>query len=201
MFALSAPILAIIVIAVIVVSYVISVFNTLQRLKTQITASIQEIGNQLKRQASLIPNLQAVVKKHLSHEKDIINALSEARQSARKAEKTGRADDISKAIEQVQSVIPQINVVVEDNPELKTDETLGKFMDELRDTADKIMYARRSVIDLSQSYNVQLVTFPSNVVAGLFGFKQEQGLATPTSGDHLSVSKSEMQDIKVNIEE
>jgi LemA protein len=179
--------------------YVISVYNSLQQLKTQILASIQEIGNQLKRQASLIPNLETSVKGYLKHEKEVFKMLTEARKSVAAAEKSGKAGDIEKAIESIQAVVPRIAIAVEDNPEMKADKTVTKFMDELRDTADKLMYARRSVIDLSQAYNVKLVTFPSNLVANLFSFKPEKGLDTPLSGEHVSVSSDEMKDHKVSL--
>jgi LemA protein len=191
---------AIFAVALVLVAYAISIYNTLQRLKTQIVASIQEIGNQLKRQASLIPNLESSVKSYLKHEKGIYKLLSDARKSVIKADKTGSLKDIDQAVEQIQSVIPQIQVVVESNPELKADKSVTKFMDELTDTADKLMYARRSLIDLSQSYNEKLVVFPSNLIAYVFGFKPEQGLATARTGDHVSVSSSETKDVKVNLD-
>lgn len=194
------PIFAGILLLVVVIAfYVISVYNGLQSLKTQIQASIQEIGNQLKRQASLIPNLESSVKGYMKHEKGIFKMLTDARKQVEQAEKSGNASDIDKAIESIQAVVPKIAIAVEDNPEIKADATVTKFMDELRDTADKLMYARRSVIDLSQAYNVKLVTFPSNLVANLFSFKPEKGFQTPTSGQHLEVSASEMSDPKVSI--
>lgn len=179
--------------------YIVMVYNNLQRLKTEIHASIQEIGNQLKRQASLIPSLQASVKGYMSQEKEIFKMLTDARTSAEAAAKSGSANDIEAAISKLNQVMPRINVAVEDNPEIKSDATVAQFMSELRDTADKLMYARRSVIDLSQNYNVQLVTFPSNLVAQLFGFKAEKGLDTPLSGSHVSVSDAEMKDVKVEL--
>ncbi len=181
------------------VAYVISIYNTLQRLKTQITASIQEIGNQLKRQASLIPNLENSVKGFLKHESGIFKMLTDARKSVEAANKTGSPADIEEAISKVQSMVPQIQVAVEDNPELKSDVTVTKFMSELTDTADKLTYARRALIDLSQAFNEKLVMFPSNIIAGLFGFKEEKGLVTAMTGDHVSVSSQEMKDIKVDL--
>lgn len=186
-------------IGVLVAAYAVAVFNSLQTLKTQIHASIQEIGNQLKRQASLIPNLEASVKGFMKHEKGIFQMLTDARKRVETAQKSGKAGDIDKAIESIQSVIPQINVMVESNPELKSDATVTKFMDELTDTSDKLMYARRAVIDLTQNYNVKLVTFPSNLIAGAMGFKPEKGLATPTEGAHVEVSEAETKDVKVNL--
>ncbi|MBP7774600.1 LemA family protein [Candidatus Woesebacteria bacterium] len=193
--------LPIILIAVLVggVMYVVGIYNFLQRLKTQIAAAIQEIGNQLKRQASLIPNLEASVKGYLKHEKGIFQMLTDARTSAAHASETGSGKDINDAINKIQSIIPQIAVMVEDNPEIKGDATVTKFMAELSDTADKLMYARRTVIDLTQSYNEKLVVFPSNILAGMFGFTKEVGLSMPASGSHLSVSDDEMKDVTVNL--
>jgi LemA protein len=191
--------LPIIVILAVVFLYVIGVFNSLQTLKTQIKASIQEIGNQLKRQAGLIPNLEVAVKGQLKHEQGIYKMLTEARQSVAKADASGSAKDIDQAVAKIQNLIPQIQVVVESNPELKANEAITKFMDELTDTADKLTYARRSVIDLSQSFNEKLVVFPSNIIANIFGFKEEKGIATSTTGAHMEVSSEEEKNPKVNL--
>jgi len=191
--------IVLVVILALIFFYVISVYNSLQALKTQIKASIQEIGNQLKRQAGLIPNLEVAVKGQLKHEQGIYKMLTEARQSVAKADASGTAKDIDQALSKIQNLIPQIQVVVESNPELKDNETITKFMDELTDTADKLTYARRSVIDLSQSFNEKLVVFPSNLIAKLFGFKEEKGLMTSSSGAHLEVSSEEEKSPKVNL--
>lgn len=184
---------------ILIAFYVMSVFNGLQRLKTQIKASVQEIGNQLKRQSGLIPSLENTVKGQLKHEKGIYQMLTDARKSTLKAEQTGNSKDINQAIDDVQKVIPQIQVVLESNPELKANEAITKFMDELTDTADKLSYARRSVIDLSQAYNEKLVVFPSNIVANLFGFKTEKGLEAPMTGEHVAVTEEEMKTPKVDL--
>lgn len=187
------------IILAIIVIYVVSIYNSLQTLKTQIKASIQEIGNQLKRQAGLIPNLEVAVKGQLKHEQGIYKMLTQARQSVAKADDSGSVKDIDQAIQQVQGLLPQIQVMVENNPELKANETITKFMDELTDTADKLTYARRSVIDLSQSFNQKLMVFPSNLIARLLGFQEEQGLVTAQSGAHLEVSKDEEKSPKVSL--
>lgn len=187
------------IILALVVLYAVGVYNSLQTLKTQIKASIQEIGNQLKRQAGLIPNLEVAVKGQLKHEEGIYKMLTEARQSVAKADSSGSAKDIDQAVSKIQNLLPQIQVVVESNPELKANETITKFMDELTDTADKLSYARRSVIDLSQDFNEKLVVFPSNLIANMFGFKEEKGLVTPDIGSHLEVSSEETKSPKVNL--
>lgn len=190
-----------IILAVLAVAafYVMGVYNSLQTLKTQIKASIQEIGNQLKRQAGLIPNLETAVKGQLKHEQGIYKMLTEARKSVAKADQTGDVKDIDQAVSQIQNLLPQIQVAVESNPELKANEAITKFMDELTDTADKLTYARRSVIDLSQTFNEKLVVFPSNLVAKMFGFTEEKGLETNMAGEHVSVSTEEMKNPKVSL--
>ncbi len=189
----------VIIILVGIALYVISIYNTLQQLKTQVAAAIQEIGNQLKRQASLIPNLENAVKGFMNHEKGIFEMLANARKSVNAAGSNATAANIDKAINDIQSLVPKIAVMVEDNPELKSDATVTKFMSELTDTADKLMYARRTVIDLTQNFNEKLVMFPSNIIAGMFSFKPEKGLQMPTDGTHLTVSETETQDVKVNL--
>lgn len=193
------PLFIVIAIGVIAVVYVISLYNGLQSLLTQIEAAIQEIGNQLKRQASLIPNLEASVKSFMKQEKEVFTLLSQARQSVEKASKSGSAASIDAAQEQLNAVLPRLQVVVEDNPELKSNETVQQFMAELRDTADKLSYSRRAVIDLTQQYNQKLVVFPSNIIAGMFGFKKQAGIATPMTGAHLEVSEDETHDHKVSL--
>lgn len=186
-------------VGLLLVAYVISIYNQLQKLKTQIQASIQEIGNQLKRQANLIPNLEATVKGFLKHEKGIFKLLADARSNSQKAAESGQMQDLEAAMQSMQSLIPKIAVAVEDNPELKSNEAVNKFMAELADTADKLMYARRTLIDLTQYYNEKLVMFPSNIIAGMFGFKPEKGLSTPGSGAHVEVSSAETKDPSVNL--
>ena len=182
-----------------VVLYVISLYNLFQTLKTRIKASIQEIGNQLKRQSSLIPNLEASVKASFSHETGIFKLLSEARASSAKAVRSGSLADSEVAIDQIQKLVPAMNVLVESNPQMQAQASLTQFMNELRDTSDKLMYSRRILIDLSQEYNMKRMTFPSNLVAQVFGFGEEKGLAGMESGSHLEVTQKDTEDVKVSL--
>ncbi len=194
--------IGVIVLGVMVVAalYVISVYNQMIRTKTQIEASIQEIGNQLKRQADLIPNLQESVKGYLKHEKGIFAALTDARKAVESAVKQGGAKAVESAQNMVSSVLPKLQVLVESNPEIKGVEVVSRLMNELRDTADKLMYSRRTVIDLSQDFNQLLMVFPSSLVAWLFGMKKEKGLGTPTSGKFLEVNEEETKTPKISLE-
>lgn len=185
--------------AVAVVGYVISVYNNLQTIKTRIKASIQEIGNQLKRQADLIPNLTESAKGYLKHEKTIFKQLTDARKTVAAAIKSGSTQKMIDAQEVLNKVLGALNVIVESNPEIKASEIIGKLMNELRDTADKVMYSRRTLIDLTADFNRILAVFPSKIIASAFNFKPEKGIQVAEMGEHLEVSEAETKTPKVNL--
>ncbi len=179
--------------------YLMTTYNTFKTLETRHEASVQEIGNQLKRQASLIPNLEASVKGYMKHEKEIFKDLTDARKLAESATSadTKKLDSLESKLK---TLIPKLQVIVESNPQIKADSVVTNLMEELRDTADKLMYSRRVVIDIAQQYNQMLVTVPSSLIANLFGFKKITGLAMPASmGGATSVSEAETRDVKVNL--
>ncbi len=188
-----------IILAVAVGLYLVSLYNFFQTALTRIKASIQEIGNQLKRQADLIPNLEASVKGYLKHEKDILTMLAEARKMVNLAVKTGDVARQTQAAGMLSDVMPRLSVIVESNPELKGNTTVTTLMEELRDTADKVMYARRTLIDLSADYNVKVITFPSNIVANMFAFKEQSGLKVADMESATSVSTDETKSPKIKL--
>lgn len=187
------------VLALALVIYLISTYNWFATARTRIQASIQEIGNQLKRQADLIPNLEAAAKGYLKHEKGILEALAEARKVVAKAAKSGNLTEQADAASALSGIMPQLSVIVESNPELKANTTVMSLMEELRDTSDKVMYARRTLIDLTADYNVRVVTFPSNIVAGMFKFTPEQGLKLANMDDATSVSAADTKSPKISL--
>ncbi|MGA2910728.1 MAG: LemA family protein [Candidatus Microgenomates bacterium] len=186
-------------IILILILWVVSIYNFFVSTKTRVGASIQEIGNQLKRQAELIPNLEASAKGYLKHEKGIYDELTAARRAISSAVDSGNLKKMADAGKMLSDVLPKIQVVVESNPELKGAEVVTNLMDELRDTSDKVMYARRLLIDLTAEYNVRLVSFPSNVIAGMFHFEKLVGLETPADGAEMKVTEEEMKTPKVNL--
>lgn len=179
--------------------WVITNYNFFVSSKARIKAAVQEIGNQLKRQADLIPNLESSVKGYLKHEKDIFKNLTDARKQIDSAIKSGDVQKMADAGSHLAEVLPKLQILVEDNPEIKSDAVVAKLMNELRDTADKVMYARRLVIDLTADYNVRRVTVPSSFIASLFKFEELQGLITPQKGEHLEVSAKDTKTPKVNL--
>lgn len=179
--------------------YLWSSYNRLAILKTRIGASIQEIGNQLKRQADLIPNLVDSVKGYLKHEKGIFKDLTDARRAILEATAKNDPELMVAASDRLGKTVGQFRVLVESTPQIRAVESVTKLMDELRDTADKVMYSRRTLIDLTADYNIMLVTFPSSIVAKIFKFEREKGLQTPTEGEHLKVSSEEVKTPEVSL--
>jgi len=193
-------ILTIIIIFVAIIAvYIVGIYNFFVTTKTRVNASIQEIGNQLKRQADLIPNLETSAKGYLTHEKGIFDELTSARKSIIDASNSGDIKKMSDAGKIVSDILPKIQVAVESNPEIKGAEVVKNLMEELRDTSDKVMYARRLMIDLTADYNVKLVNFPSNLIANLFKFDALKGLETPESGEFIKVTAEETKTPKVSL--
>lgn len=192
-------IIALVILAVILL-YVVSFYNSIKTNLIHINASIQEIGNQLKRQADLIPNLIDSAKGYLKHEKDIFSQLTDARKLVETAIGSNNAKSIDKAQSLITDALKAFRVVVESNPEIKGSEVISTLMDELRDTSDKIMYARRTLIDLTADYNIKISTIPGVWLASLFNFQPQSGLETPTSGEHLQVSAKDTATPKVKLD-
>lgn len=194
------PLIGLLVLVIVgVVVFVWSQYNQFVTIRTRIKASIQEIGNQLKRQSDLIPNLTSSVKGYMKHEKDIFDKLTEARKAVASAIKSGSTQKMVDASEKMQSALGPIRVVFESTPELQAAKPVVKLMDELRDTADKVMYSRRTLIDLTADFNVKVVSFPSNLIATIFKFKQEVGLKVAEAGEHLGVKERETKTPKVEL--
>lgn len=191
--------LAIIAILVVLVGWVVSIYNFFVSSKARIKAAVQEIGNQLKRQADLIPNLESSVKGYLKHEKKIFKDLTDARKSITSAVKSGDVQKMADAGSKLAEILPSIRIAVESNPELKASGVVTKLMDELRDTADKVMYSRRLVIDLTADYNVRRVSVPSNLIASIFRFGELPGLITPQKGEHVEAGAKDLKTPKVDL--
>ncbi len=188
-----------IAILAVLVFYIIFFYNSLKTTEVRIGASLQEIGNQLKRQAQLIPNLIESVKGYMKHEKDVFTALTNARKMVDEAISSKDPQKIDKAQDLISKTVSSLRVIAESNPEIQASGLVDNMMNELRDTADKIMYARRTYIDLSADYNLKISTIPGVWIAPLFGFTKKSGLSTPDSPEVTSVSDTETKTPKVQL--
>ncbi len=144
--------------------------------------------------------MESSAKGYLKHEKAIYDSITRARKAVEQAMESGSTEALAKAEKEIQSFLPKLSVVVESNPEIKASGVVRQLMDELRDTSDKVMYARRTLIDLVADFNQMLISFPTNLVGQVMRLEKHPGLATPKSGAHTQVSESELKSPKVDLE-
>jgi LemA protein len=156
---------------VLVLLFGILQFNGLVRLRNRIESAWSQIDVQLQRRYDLIPNLVETVKGYASHEKAVFENVTEARSRAMSAQ--GPADQ-AQAENVVTSALKSLFAVAEAYPDLKANQNFAGLQEELSGTEGKIAYARQFYNDTVQSYNTKVQTFPSNLVAGSFGFKERE---------------------------
>jgi LemA protein len=100
---------------------------------------------------------------------------------------------------QLMQAMAPIRAVFESTPQLQAAGPTQDLMNELRDTADKVMYARRTLIDLVADFNIKLSVFPSNMVGKFLNFEKEEGLQMPDDSSYSSVSKDDVKTPKVDL--
>jgi len=162
-------IIAIVIIAVIVL-YFISTYNGLVRLRNKVKDQWAQIEVLLKRRADLIPNLVETVKGYASHEKETLDAVISARA---KAVSANTVEDEMKAAGELSQALGRLMAISESYPDLKANTNFMDLQHNLKDTEDKISYARQFYNDAVLLYKNKLEMFPSNIVAGMFKFMPE----------------------------
>jgi len=150
--------------------YFVSTYNGLVKLRNMVKDQWAQIDVLLKRRADLIPNLVETVKGYTKHEKDTLEAVIEARNKAVSA--TGIEDEM-KANSELSGALNKLFALAESYPDLKANSNFMDLQNNLKDTEDKISYARQFYNDAVLKYKNKLDVFPSNIVAGIFGFKPE----------------------------
>lgn len=150
--------------------FLVSIYNSLVTLKVKIKEAWSQIDVQLKRRIDLIPNLVESVKGYAAHEKEVFENVTKARAALMTA---GDAKAAGEADMQLTSALKSLFAVAEAYPELKAQEGFINLQKELSDTEDKVAYSRQFFNSVVRQYNEKIVAFPSNLIAGMFGFKQE----------------------------
>jgi LemA protein len=163
--------LVILVLAVVLVVYTFSTYNSLVRLKENVDSKWSQVENQLQRRADLIPNLVNTVKGYAKHEKEIFETLAQARS---KLLNSSTVEDKAKANDELSSAISRLLVIVENYPNLKADRTFVQLMDELAGTENRIAVARKDYNDAVRQYNMKIKVFPNVLIARMFGFEERQ---------------------------
>jgi LemA protein len=179
--------------------WMLAAYNRLVRSRNEIANAFAQIDVQLKRRYDLIPNLVEVARKYVQHERDTLEAVIAARNTAKSAGDAARAKPadaarigaLAGAEGALAGVMKQLAVVVEAYPELKADATLRELSEELGHTENRIAFARQAFNDSVLDYNNAAQQVPTNLVAGIFSFKQAAMLeATASEAERSAVKVS-----------
>lgn len=157
-------------IIVIMILFIVLLYNSLIRLKNQVKNSWAQIDVQLKRRNDLIPNLVKTVKGYMKHEKDILENVTKARSAVMTARDT---KEKAEASNQLTDTLKSLFAVSENYPNLKANENFIQLQEEITGTENKIAYARQHYNDMVMTFNTKIETFPNNILANTLGFSQE----------------------------
>lgn len=159
------------VIVLAVVGGVIALYNRLVQLRNQVRNAWRQIDVQLKRRHDLIPNLVETVKDYMGYEQQTLREVIEARSRAVQTE--GQGPEAALGAEQALSgALGRLFALMENYPDLKASQNVANLMEELSATENRIAFARQFYNDSVMAKNNAVESFPSNIIAGLFGFKQ-----------------------------
>ena len=154
---------------IVCVFYVIGIYNRLVNARNKVKDQFAQIDVQLKRRIDLIPNLVETVKGYAKHEEGTLKEVIEARN------KMANANNINEELEasgEVTSALNKLFALAESYPELKANENFMSLQKDLKETEDKISYARSFYNDTVLNYNNMREQFPSNIIAGMFNFEK-----------------------------
>ena len=159
------------VVVAVAVLFVISMYNSLIQLRNRVKNAWSQIDVQLKRRHDLIPNLIETVKGYMTHEREIMENITKYRSQAMDAKGVG---DKAQAEGLLSGALGQLRVQVENYPDLKANQNFLALQEELTSTENKISFARQSYNDQVLFYNNKIQMFPSNIIAGMFKFNEEE---------------------------
>ncbi len=175
-----------IVIIIIILVAIVAIYNGLVTARNKVKNAWAQIDVQLNRRADLIPNLVETVKGYAAHESSVFEDVTAARAGLMNA---NGVKEISDANNQLSSTLKTLFAVAENYPELKANENFKELQAQLAQTEDKIAYSRQFYNDTVLMYNNKCQTFPSNIFAGMFGFKEADFFEA--AGEARSVPKVE----------
>ena len=160
----------ILIIVVLLILFIISVYNSLVTLRQRVKNAFGQMDVQLQRRFDLIPNLVETVKGYMTHESDTLAKVTELR-TAWAGAKT--VDEKAKLDNELSNTLKTIMAVAEAYPDLKANQNFESLQNELTETEDKISYSRQFYNDTVTRYSTKLELFPSNIIAGMFHFTAE----------------------------
>lgn len=173
----------VIVLLIIGAIFIIVPYNRLTRLDVVTQSSWAEVDNQLQRRNDLIKNLVETVKGYATHERELFEHIADAR--ARIGSTSSSVDDKIKASNELSGFLSRLLMVVENYPQLKANEGFLKLQDELAGTENRLAVSRNRYNEAVKEYNTALRVFPSNIIAGLFGFSAKEFFEVPESAKQV----------------
>lgn len=173
---------AVVVLLIVVAVFAISTYNQLVKLRNKVKNSFSQIDAQLQRRFDLLPNLMDMVQGYASHEKRILENVAAARSGYLN---TNIANEKIAMDKQLSNTLKSLFVVSENYPELRANANFLKMQEELSETEDKVAFARQFYNDAVTIYNNKLQMFPTNLVAGMFGFKEEELFNASDEADEM----------------
>ena len=166
--------IVLVVILVVLAFFVISMYNRLVTLRQRVKEAWADIDVQLKRRWDLIPNLVETVKGYAAHERSTFEAVTQARSQAIAAATSGSPEQRAQAENALGGALLNLRAVAEAYPQLQAVQEFKDLSENLTATEDKIAFARRFYNGNVRDYNTALMTFPTNLLGGMFGFQAEQ---------------------------
>ncbi|MGN1385696.1 MAG: LemA family protein [Bacillus sp. (in: firmicutes)] len=163
--------IGILAVIIILAVTIIPSYNGLVNKEEDVDQAYAQIENQLQRRLDLIPNLVNTVKGYASQEQEVIQSISDARANLAGAQTPG---DQATADDELTTALNRLLVVVENYPDLKSNETFQQLMDELSGTENRIAVARKDYNDAVSTYNRNVKRFPGSIVARVFGFDEKE---------------------------
>ena len=163
--------IVLLIVVVVLAALFIGVYNGLVRLRNAVKNAWSQIDVQLKRRHDLIPNLVETAKGYMKHERETLEAVTQARNLASQARATGDVAQTGAAEGQLAGALSRLLMVAESYPDLKANQNFLSLQEELTSTENKVSYARQFYNDSVMQLNNKIQMFPSNIVAGMFGFK------------------------------
>jgi len=157
-------------------------YNTFVSQEETIKTQWAQVENQLQRRNDLIPNLVATAQGFAQQERDVFGAIAESRAKLAGAQ---TPEQRMAAANEQSNALARLLVVVENYPELKSNQTFARLMDELAGTENRLAVERMRYNEAVQAYNTQRRSFPSNITAGIFGFKEYQVFQAPESAKQV----------------
>lgn len=181
--------IVIVVIVILLVVFLIAAYNGLVKARNRVDNAASQIEVQQKRRYDLIPNLVETVKGYASHERQTLEAVTQARANAINAQQSGDMAQQAQAENVLTGTLKSLFAVAEAYPDLKANQNFLNLQEELTATEDRIAYSRQFFNDSVLSYNNAIQTFPRNLLAGMFNFEKREFFdAEPEAGAAPTVS-------------